>query len=456
MPAGARAASSHTGALAASDVAVDALLAQAGVLRASTIEELFDIAMAFESRVLPRSRRTAVLTNGGGPGILAADALEGAGLELVELSDRTVDTLRPHFPPEASIRNPLDMIASATPKSYAAAMTALLGDPMVDTVVPIFVPPFGVKQEDVAEAIRTAAASSPDKAVLAVLMGREGLPQGRAELNAAGVPTYIFPESAARAASALNRQVEWMRRPPSITERFDDVDAVKVRALIDGARRDRREQLTQVEALALLQAYGIQTATAQVATNAEEATTIANRIGYPVVMKLVSPDVIHKTEVGGVRVGLTSEAQVRAAHDEIIANAVAAIPTVHIGGVLIQPVVTGGVETIVGLARDPSFGPLVMFGLGGIFVEAMRDVVFRIAPVAADQANEMIGSIRGAKLLDGMRRMPPVNREALASVICRVGQLAAEHPDILEIDVNPLLARAGDAIALDARARIRL
>ena len=454
--AGARAASSHTGALAASDVAVDALLAQAGVLRASTIEELFDIAMAFESRVLPRSRRTAVLTNGGGPGILAADALEGAGLELVELSDRTVDALRPHFPPEASIRNPLDMIASATPKSYAAAMTALLGDPMVDTVVPIFVPPFGVKQEDVAEAIRTAAASSPDKAVLAVLMGREGLPQGRAELNAAGVPTYIFPESAARAASALNRQVEWMRRPPSITERFDDVDAVKVRALIDGARRDRREQLTQVEALALLQAYGIQTATAQVATNAEEATTIANRIGYPVVMKLVSPDVIHKTEVGGVRVGLTSEAQVRAAHDEIIANAVAAIPTVHIGGVLIQPVVTGGVETIVGLARDPSFGPLVMFGLGGIFVEAMRDVVFRIAPVAADQANEMIGSIRGAKLLDGMRRTPPVNREALASVICRVGQLAAEHPDILEIDVNPLLARAGDAIALDARARIRL
>ena len=454
--AGARAASSHTGALAASDAAVDALLAQAGVLRASTIEELFDIAMAFETRVLPRSRRTAVLTNGGGPGILAADALEGAGLELVDLSERTIDALRPHLPPEASIRNPLDMIASATPTSYAAAMTALLGDPMIDTVVPIFVPPFGIKQEEVAEAIRTAAASRPDKAVLAVLMGREGLPQGRAELNAAGIPTYIFPESAARATAALNRQVEWTRRAPSVAERFDDVDSGRVRALLDGARRDRREQLNQVEALALLQAYGIPTASAQLATNADEAMRIASRIGYPVVMKLVSPDVVHKTEIGGVRVGLTSEAQVRAAHDEIIANAVAAIPTVHIGGVLVQPVVTGGVETIVGLARDPSFGPLVMFGLGGIFVEAMRDVVFRIAPVARDQALEMIASIRGAKLLDGLRGMPPVSRDALASVICRVGQLAAEHPDILEIDVNPLLGRSADVVALDARARIRL
>ena len=454
--AGARAASSHTGALAASDAAVDALLAQAGVLRASTIEELFDIAMAFETRVLPRSRRTAVLTNGGGPGILAADALEGAGLELVDLSERTIDALRPHLPPEASIRNPLDMIASATPTSYAAAMTALLGDPMIDTVVPIFVPPFGIRQEEVAEAIRTAAASRPDKAVLAVLMGREGLPQGRAELNAAGIPTYVFPESAARAAAALNRQVEWTRRAPSVAQRFEDVDAIKVRGLIEGARRDRREQLTQVEALALLQAYGISTAAVRVATTAEEAVSIANRIGYPVVMKLVSPDVIHKTEIGGVRVGLTSEAQVRAAHDEIIANAVAAIPTVHIGGVLVQPVVTGGVETIVGLARDPLFGPLVMFGLGGVFVEAMRDVVFRIAPVARDQAMEMIAGIRGVKLLDGMRGMPPANRDALTSVICRLAQLAAEHADILEIDVNPLLARPADVVALDARARIRL
>ena len=454
--AGARAASSHTGALAASDAAVDALLAQAGVLRASTIEELFDIAMAFETRVLPRSRRTAVLTNSGRPGILAADALEGAGLNLVDLSERTIDALRPHLPPEASIRNPLDMIASATPTSYAAAMTALLGDPMIDTVVPIFVPPFGIRQEEVAEAIRTAAASRPDKAVLAVLMGREGLPQGRAELNAAGIPTYVFPESAARAAAALNRQVEWTRRAPSVAQRFEDVDAIKVRGLIEGARRDRREQLTQVEALALLQAYGISTAAVRVATTAEEAVSIANRIGYPVVMKLVSPDVIHKTEIGGVRVGLTSEAQVRAAHDEIIANAVAAIPTVHIGGVLVQPVVTGGVETIVGLARDPLFGPLVMFGLGGVFVEAMRDVVFRIAPVARDQAMEMIAGIRGVKLLDGMRGMPPANRDALTSVVCRLAQLAAEHADILEIDVNPLLARPADVVALDARARIRL
>ncbi|HMA22654.1 MAG TPA: CoA-binding protein, partial [Gemmatimonadaceae bacterium] len=255
--AGARAATSHTGALAASETAVDALLTQAGVLRASTIEELFDMAMAFEVRSLPRSRRTAVLTNAGGPGILAADAMEACGLDLVELNPQTVDLLRPLFPKEASIRNPLDMIASATPAGYKTAMTALLADPAVDVVVPIFVPPFGVKQEDVAEAIVGAAATAVDKPVIAVLMGREGLPQGRAELYDARIPAYIFPESAARAIAALNRHVEWAARPPASRTPITDVDALCARVIIAGAGADGREQLTQLEALALLKAYRI-------------------------------------------------------------------------------------------------------------------------------------------------------------------------------------------------------
>ena len=453
--AGARAATSHTGALAASDVAVDALLAQAGVTRASTIEELFDMAMAFETRVLPRSRRTAVLTNAGGPGILAADALDACGLDIVDLGSATVERLRPLFPAEASIRNPLDMIASATPTGYESAMTALLADPGVDAVVPIFVPPFGVKQEDVADAIRSAAATAPDKPVLAVLMGREGLPQGRAELHDAGIPAYVFPESAARSLAALNRHVEWAKKPLPVLAPLSDVDHAGARRILDAAKRDRRERLTQIESLALLEAYGITTASAKMATNADEAVRAARSLGFPVVMKLVSPDVVHKTDIGGVRVNLTDEAEVRAAHDEIIASAVATVPNVHITGVLVQRMVAGGVETIVGLARDPSFGPLVMFGLGGVFVEALRDVVFRIAPLAPEQAGEMVTSIRGVKLLRGLRGNVPADETALADVIRRVSQLAVDYPEIGELDINPLSARPNEAVALDARVSLR-
>jgi acetyl coenzyme A synthetase (ADP forming)-like protein len=452
--AGARAAASLTGALAGSDIAVDAMLAQAGVLRASTIDEMFEVAMAFESRALPRSRRTAVLTNAGGPGILAADALDAAGLELVDLSVETIDRLRHLFPPEASIRNPLDMIASATPEGYRVAMRALLDDPGIDAVVPIFVPPFGIRQEDVADAIRDGAAASPDKPVLAVLMGRDGLPQGRAELHEAGIPAYVFPESAARALAALNRHVDWSTRPTSTPASLHDVDRSRATALLDGLRAEGREHLTQIEALDLLAAYGIPVAKAVFAATAAAAADAAVGIGFPVVMKLVSADVIHKTDVGGVRVGLESEAEVRAAFDDMMSNVRGSMPDARIDGVLLQPMVRGGIEIIVGMARDPSFGPLVMFGLGGVFVEAMRDVVFRIAPLDDAQALEMMTSIRGARLLDGVRGAPPVSRAALSQIIRRVSQLAVDYPEIAELDINPVLAGGGDATALDARVRV--
>jgi acetyl coenzyme A synthetase (ADP forming)-like protein len=452
--AGARAASSHTGALAASDTAVDALITQAGVLRAPSIEELFDMAMAFEVRSLPRSRRTAVLTNAGGPGILAADAMEACGLDLVELSAATVDKLRPLFPPEASIRNPLDMIASATPAGYKSAMTALLIDLAIDAVVPIFVPPFGIKQEDVAEAIVGAAGTTPEKPVLAVLMGRDGLPLGRAELHEAKIPTYIFPESAARALATLNRHVEWAARPPRSCAPLADVDRVAARAILDPAKAAGREQLTPVEALDLLRAYGVPTARGRIASSADDASRIAAEIGYPVVLKIVSPDVIHKTEVGGVRPGISSDAELRSAHLEMLERIKTAAPAARVLGVLIQEMVSSQCETIVGVTRDPSFGPLIMFGLGGVFVEALRDVVFRIAPVDEAEAQSMMAAIRGAPVLDGIRGAPPVDRAAVASVIRRLGQLAIDCPDILELDVNPLLARAGGATAVDARVRV--
>jgi len=452
--AGARAATSHTGALAASDTAVDALLTQAGVLRAATIEELFDMAMAFEVRSLPRSRRTAVLTNAGGPGILAADAMEACGLDLVELSEPTVEMLRPLFPKEASIRNPLDMIASATPAGYRSAMVALLADPAVDLVVPIFVPPFGIKQEDIAEAIVGAAVSRTDKPVISVLMGREGLPQGRSELHNAGIPAYVFPESAARAIAALNRHVEWAARPVESRAPIGDVDRACAHAIIASVLADGREQLTQIEALSLMRAYRIPVAESRLATSADEAASSAGELGYPVVLKVVSADVIHKTDVGGVRVGLASECDVRRAYDEILTRVRSASPQARVDGILVQRMMRGECETIVGVTRDASFGALVMFGLGGIFVEALRDVVFRIAPVDDGEALRMVTGLRGAKFFEGLRGAPPVDRGALVSVIRRLGQLAVDCPEIVELDVNPLLALEHGAIALDARVRV--
>jgi acetyl coenzyme A synthetase (ADP forming)-like protein len=451
--AGARAASSHTGALAANDTAVEALLTQAGVLRASSIEELFDMAMAFEVRSLPRSRRTAVLTNAGGPGILAADAMDACGLDLAELSTTTVDQLRPLFPAEASIRNPLDMIASATPAGYRAAMAALLADPAIDAVVPIFVPPFGIRQEDVAEAIVGAARTS-DKPVLAVLMGREGLPHGRAELQDAHIPTYIFPESAARALLTLNRHVEWAARPTVSHERLDNIDRLAARAILDLAAADGRTQLTQGEALDVLRVYGIRTVRGTVVSSRDDAAAAADASGYPVALKILSPDVVHKTEAGGVRIGLASAEDVRAGYDEMVKRVAAAVPGARILGVLVQEMATAGIETIVGMTRDSSFGPLVMFGLGGVLVEALRDVVFRIAPVGDADASAMLSSIRGAKLLDGVRGAPPIDHGAVESVIRRIAQLATDCPDIVELDVNPLLAQPTGAIALDARVAL--
>jgi acetyl coenzyme A synthetase (ADP forming)-like protein len=452
--AGARAASSHTGALAASDTAVEALMAQTGVLRASSIEELFDMAMAFEVRSLPRSRRTAVLTNAGGPGILAADAMEACGLDLVELSPATVAALRPLFPAEASIRNPLDMIASATPAGYRTAMTALLADPNIDAVVPIFVPPFGVRQEDVAEAIVGAASAAAEKPVLAVLMGLEGLPHGRAELQEANIPTYIFPESAARALAALNRQVEWTALPARSDTPIADVDGPAARAIIGKALADGRRNLTQVEAFDLLRAYKVPVVRGQLAANATAAAAIAKDLGYPVVLKVVSPDVIHKTEVGAVRVGIASEAELRTAYDEMFAEMRVAAPAARVDGVLVQAMVRGECETIIGVARDPSFGPLVMFGLGGIFVEVLQDVVFRIAPIDDTEAAAMLDAIRGSRMLNGVRGAQPADRVALVAALRRIAQLAADCPEIVELDVNPFVALASGAIAVDARVRL--
>jgi acyl-CoA synthetase (NDP forming) len=452
---GAQAASSHTGALAASDTAVTALLAQAGVLRAASMDELFDLAMAFTTTTGagPRSRRTAVLTNSGGPGILAADALELYGMEVPPLDPATVTRLKPLFPSEASIRNPLDMIASATARDYRTALDAILDDANVDSALAIFVPPLGVRQEDVAEAIGSVAMAHPAKPVFAVLMGRQGLPQGRAELHRAGVPAYVFPEAAARALAAVRKQREWRDRPVEAPPVLP-VDRDRARAALRPTREAGGGKVPELDALALLESYGLPVASARLARTPDEAARVAGDVGFPVGIKSVSPHIVHKTDVGGVRLGLTTADEVRDACRDMAASIARAAPDARLDGFLVQQMVDGGRETIVGVARDRVFGPLVMFGLGGIFVEALRDVAFRIAPLTTRDARELIRGIRGLPVLEGVRGAPPVAFDALADAILRVSQLAVDFPEITELDLNPLLAFPDRVVAIDARVML--
>lgn len=451
--AGALAASSHTGALAGGDDATDALLAQCGVLRADSVEELFDIAMAFEEQPVPAGNRVAILTNAGGPGIIIADACESAGLEVAELTPETQARLRAILPDEASVRNPVDMIASATSESYRSALDRVLADPQVDAAIAAFVPPLGIRQIDVAQSIVEARRQHADKPVLAVLMGREGLPEGRAQLHEAGIPAYIFPESAARALAAMYRYRRWLDRPVAEPRAFD-VDRARAARVLERARADGRAGLLEHEALEVFEAYGIPTVPHRVADDEDAAVAAADELGYPVVVKVLSPGIVHKTDVGGVRVNLGSADEVRAAV-RAIGRALDAASLGEEGRAwLVERFVTGGKETIVGMSLDPSFGPVLMFGLGGIYVEALGDVAFRIQPVTADDARDMIGSLRGRRMLEGVRGEPASDLEALVEVIQRVSQLVGDHHEIAELDINPLLALPDGACAVDARIRL--
>jgi len=452
--AGARAAASHTGALAGVDVAIDALLAQCGVLRADSVQELFDIAMALEDQPIPAGNRVAIVTNAGGPGIMIADACESEGLEVVELSPDTQTRLREVFPAEASVRNPVDMIASATSESYRVALEHILADPNVDAAIAAFVPPLGVRQVDVASSIVEVYRSRQpsDKPILAVLMGRNGLPEGRAELHEAGVPAYTFPESAARALAAMVRYRRWLERPDPDPVRFE-VDERAARTIIEGAAAEGRHSLKEHEALGLLRAYGVPVVSHALVTTHADARAAAESFGYPVVLKAVAPGVLHKSDVGAVKVDIRTPAELDAAFGTMVRRLGEA--EIDLEGILVEKFVSGGRETIVGMSTDPAFGPILMFGLGGIYVEVLQDVAFRLAPVSEVDAQEMISSIRGAQLLEEFRGEAGANRGALTEAIQRISQLVVDHHEIAELDVNPLLAFAQGVLAVDCRVSLR-
>jgi len=446
---GARAASSHTGAIAGTDVTVSAFLDQCGVLRANTIEELFDLAVALDRCPMATGNRVAIVTNAGGPGIMATDACVNLGLEIAKLSDETEERLRSFLPAEASVSNPVDMIASATPESYARALDIVLEDPSVDLAMVINVTPLLSNPIDVLEAI-AGASRGHDCPVLAVMMATEEFYEG---IKARGdlPPVYRFPEPAARVLAQLSRYSAWRRRPADELPPEFTVDDAAVAKILD---RTAEGYLPAADAYRVLELYGIPTAGWRTAGGPESAAVEASDLGYPVVLKGEARDLVHKSDVGAVAVGLTDADGVREAARSIERRLSEAGQRLE--GLLIQEMVADGHEVIFGISTDPRFGPLLMFGLGGRYVEVFRDVRFGVTPLTRPEAEDMIRGIRGIRLLEGVRGEEPADLDLLADVLLRLAQLAQRHPRIRELDINPFLAAADPeaAKAVDVRVRV--
>jgi acetyltransferase len=453
--AGAAAAASHTGALAGGrDYAVDALLQQCGVLRADTIEDLFNMALAFNSQPLPAGRRVALLTDAGGPAIMATDALVATGLELAKLSDATKAALAKDLSPDASVANPVDMLGHSAGDDYARSMKLLLADPNVDAVVALYVPPVMHDPVEVAHRIFGAAAGS-EKTVLCVLMARDDVIRAVKERGGPSLPIYEYPESAVQALAAMARYREMRDRDPGAVPEFR-VDKDAAAAVLAKAAREEREHLTMDEARAVLSAYGVRFAASRLVRERESLAAACREVGFPLVLKVVSPDIVHKTEMGGVVTGVRNAQEALVAFDAIQHRAAAIRPAPRVDGVLVQEMKSGGREMILGVTTDPSFGPLMMAGLGGIYVEVLRDVSFRVHPITDRDADEMIEGLRGAKLLHGVRGERPSHVPSYKEALLRVSRLVADFHQIRELDVNPFVLgeTEGESVAVDARIRI--
>ncbi|MBD3403212.1 CoA-binding protein [candidate division GN15 bacterium] len=451
---GAKAASSHTGALAGLDVGVDALFEQAGIMRVETVEELFGVAMALTSQPVPKGNRVVVVTNAGGPGILATDALINSGMQMPNLAPATIKKLRTFSSTEASFSNPMDMVAGAGPKEYKLTLEAIEKDKRFDTIIPIFVPPVTIDQLEVARHIQTAL-DKTDKTVLACFMGAGEGSSGIEHLKSHDIPVYIFPEAIAKTLSTIHRYRVWRSRKRGKIQSFK-VDTERVRAIVDKTEAAGLDAIVGDDAIDILTAYGIPAASYRYASTARDAVTAANEIGYPVVLKIATPTVLHKTEAGGVKVDLRSDTEVRRAFKEL-EKAVGSLKKGEEFSVAVQQMIAGGVETVIGMTTDPQFGPLMMFGLGGIYVEIMKDVAFRITPLTDQGAREMIRSIRSYPLLTGFRGAPPVDLGIIEETLCRVSQLVKDFDNFLEIDINPFIAspEADRCKAVDARFILR-
>ena len=448
--AGTRAASSHSAALASIDVGIDALFAQAGVIRVDTLEQLFDLSALLSTQSAPLGNRIGVVTNAGGPGILLADACEAHGLVLPKLGEATLAELRSFLPAQAGLANPIDMIASAPPEHFERTLALVGNDPNIDAVVAIYIPPLVTAPEDVAAAIARGAGQIPrTKPVATVFMSSKGTPPALAHGPRGKLPSYSFPENAALSLALAARYERWRQRPRGEHLHLSAAEEQAVRAWVRTARTtDGWVDFSSV--CALLGTVGIRVADHRSCeADPTAAGALARELGFPVVLKAVAPGLVHKTDAGGVALGLASEPEVFAAAAAMRAQ----VPTLT--GYVVQRQVAHGVEALVGVTLDPSLGPLLVAGIGGVAVELYKDVAFRVTPVTDVDAAEMLDQLRGKALLDGFRGAPPVDRRALLDVIQRIGALVEAAPEIVELDINPVIVLPTGAIAVDARVRLR-
>lgn len=452
--AGAKAASSHTGALAGSDRAFEAAFKQTGVIRANSVADLFSYALAFANQPLPQGPNLAIVTNSGGPGIIAADAADRTDLELVSLQKKTVDELRTFLPKMASFYNPVDILGDAPAERYRRALELVVADEKIDSVLVLLTPTAVVNVEEVARGVCEVAKAS-HKPIFASFMGGVRVDEGRRLMREGGVPNYEYPEDAVAAINTMLRHQRWLDRPPEVYPNLE-VDRERVAAIMAEARNDGRMRLSEEEAHDVLRAYGFRLPREEMARTSEEAVAAAERIGYPVVLKLISPQVVHKSDVGGVVANVRNAEEVRTAFFEMTSTARRMVSRLYIAGVLVQEMVRGGKEVILGLSRDIQFGPMIMFGLGGIYVEVLKDVAFRIAPLSREEADNMVREIGAFPLLRGVRGEPPVDFPALRESLLRLSRLAIDFPEIVEADINPLLVlgTGQGAVAADARFTI--
>jgi acetyltransferase len=453
--AGSKAVSSHTGTLAGSEAAYDAAFKQCGIIRANSVQDLFDFAQAFARQPLLQGDAIAIITNAGGPGIMASDAVERAGLRLAALSQETKQKLQPQLPPAASVANPIDVLGDALADRYALAIEAALTDPAVNALLLVLTPQTMTQVPETAEALGKLS-KVYGKPVFGALMGDQAIRKGVEVLRSYDVPNYQVPERAVAAIAALWRYRNWLNTPRLNVEPLT-VDQEKVRQLFARVRAESRVTIGDAEAREVLEAYGVPLPKAGLAATADEAVTLAETIGYPVVMKIASPDILHKSDIGGIKLNITSASEVRDAFDLLTYRGRRYMPDATIWGCQVQQMVKGGREVIIGVNRDPQFGPLIMFGLGGIYVEALKDVTFRVAPIDRRNATEMLGEIRAYRLLRGVRGEKPSDQAAIVDTLLRISQLVSDFPEIVELDINPLMVfeQGRGVLGIDMRMALK-
>jgi len=447
--AGARAASSHTGALAGSDVAFDAAFKQTGVMRAQGVQDLFDTALAFAEGKIPAGNGLLVITNAGGPGIIAADAAERLGVELPHMTKESIEAMAGKLPPNATVFNPVDVIGDATSARYAAVLEQAVKDPNVDGILVILTPQAMTDMETTADAV-IETSKRTNKPIITSFMGEARVRSAIRKLKDSSIPNFSYPELAVKSFKRLAQYRAWKdytaEELPSCWYNFDAAAETVTSILKSGIY-----QVGEEEAMQLLTYYGFQFPERALARTSREAARIASRIGFPVVMKISSPDILHKTDVGGVRVNVKTQKEAEEAFTEITSNARRIMRDAFVKGVMVYEMAKGGKEVILGVTYDRTFGHMIMFGLGGIYVEVLKDVSFRIVPVARRDALAMVNEIKTAGLLHGVRGERPADINAIASTIVNLSCLVSDFPEIQELDINPLVVMEKGAVALDAR-----